>query len=126
MSGHPMPPLCADCQQPVYSGEVHRCASRVRGEHEMPRPSESPPRPVGSVPVRVSPEDAKALGFRPYRKLPVIVGAVQMPWRFEVTTLDGRMTGEPQDYLLRDIDGTLQPCKRTIFERTYEPANTES
>lgn len=76
--------------------------------------------------VRVTTEAARALHFEPHRKLPVVVGAVRMPWPFEVQTPEGVMRGEPGDYLLRGIKGELYPCKNDIFEQTYELARDDT
>ena len=73
-----------------------------------------------------------------YRKKPVVVNAVQ--WfsnghvpneaqgvvkehgtYFTVATLEGEMTGEPGDYIIKGIKGEFYPCNPDIFEATYEP-----
>jgi len=41
-------------------------------------------------------------------------------WYFTVRTLEGLMTGGPDDWLIRGIEGELYPCARRIFEATYE------
>lgn len=43
-------------------------------------------------------------------------------WYFTVRTLEGLMTGGPDDWLIRGVEGELYPCKASIFEATYEPA----
>lgn len=41
----------------------------------------------------------------------------------KIKTLEGVMTAyEGQDYIIKDIDGEIYPCKIDIFERTYELA----
>lgn len=39
-----------------------------------------------------------------------------------IGTLEGVMTAEPGDYIIRGVKGELYPCKPDIFEATYEPA----
>lgn len=82
-----------------------------------------------------------------YRKKPVVIEAVQYdPERkgiYEeleaiegvevnidrgseeavITTLEGKLTAEPGDYIIRGVQGEVYPCKPDIFEQTYEPAN---
>jgi hypothetical protein len=41
---------------------------------------------------------------------------------FMVSTLEGVMTGQKGDWLIRGVKGELYPCKPDIFEATYEPA----
>lgn len=78
-----------------------------------------------------------------YRKLPVIIEAVQIsqeepapPWlsaAFDNTTvttdgaggvyiktLEGLMRGSPGDWIIKGVNGELYPCKPEIFEKTYE------
>lgn len=42
-----------------------------------------------------------------------------------IDTLEGRMTADPGDYVIRGIKGEHYPCKPDVFEATYEPAGTE-
>jgi hypothetical protein len=45
---------------------------------------------------------------------------------FMVTTLEGVMTGQKGDWLIRGVKGELYPCKPDIFAATYELANAGS
>jgi len=38
----------------------------------------------------------------------------------EIDTLEGKMTGNVGDYLIRGIKGEMYPCKPDIFEMSYE------
>ena len=38
-----------------------------------------------------------------------------------IRTLEGDMTAEPTDWIIRGIKGELYPCKPDIFAATYEP-----
>lgn len=85
------------------------------------------------------------MGF--YRKKPVVIEAVQYvpggstlieAWMIGhdareafgvsgrnvlITTLEGVMTAEPGDWIIRGVKGEFYPCKPDIFEATYEAAN---
>lgn len=56
------------------------------------------------------------------KKRPVIVHATQLnfPEGFEVTTPSGKVKGEPGDYLMIGPGGEKYPCKREIFDNTYD------
>ena len=78
-----------------------------------------------------------------YRKLPVVIDAVQWTGNIHaiddfvgdeserlitpgdgntlsVHTLEGVMTANRLDYIIRGVRGELYPCKPDIFESTYE------
>lgn len=81
-----------------------------------------------------------------FRKKPIIIEAVRVPmpdefyewgyvWGFlgsgndwnvsenkgvEIHTLEGVMTANPGDWIIRGIKGELYPCKDDIFRATYE------
>lgn len=91
------------------------------------------------------------MGF--YRKKPVVIEAfrhvggtvrlVDLPsWLFHaiiddkivsvqpdrsllITTLEGDMTAQLGDWIIRGVKGELYPCKNDIFEATYEAANDD-
>lgn len=37
-----------------------------------------------------------------------------------IQTLEGLMTAQPGDYIIRGVQGEIYPCKPDIFEATYE------
>lgn len=39
----------------------------------------------------------------------------------QITTLEGVMTADRGDWIIKGIKGELYPCKHDIFEATYEP-----
>lgn len=43
-------------------------------------------------------------------------------WYFTVSTVEGLMTGGPDDWLIRGVEGELYPCKASVFAATYEDA----
>ena len=60
-----------------------------------------------------------------------------MPWSFKynghsvthendelylIPTLEGTHNFTPQDMLITGVNGEIYPCKKEIFEKTYEPA----
>ena len=58
------------------------------------------------------------LPFKPVMKK-VVVHAVQMEVPFRVETLEGNILGKSGDYLMKGIEGEYYPCKKEIFEKTY-------
>lgn len=63
-----------------------------------------------------------------------------MPWSFEykgwpvthendecymIPTLEGHYKFTPNDMLITGVKGEIYPCKKDIFEATYEPAEVE-
>lgn len=84
-----------------------------------------------------------------YRKKPIVIEAMQLPatdcdpsnelidwlhtfdadWcsssdgSIEITTLEGVMTAQPEDWIIKGVKGEMYPCKPDIFEATYEVAN---
>jgi len=83
-----------------------------------------------------------------WRKKPVVVEAMQLPaigddpsreliewlhtqnreWEsgrdgtLVIHTLEGDMTAQPCDWIIRGVSGEIYPCKPDIFAKTYEPA----
>ena len=77
-----------------------------------------------------------------YRKKPVIIEAVQFDgtdascdWllpqliegsigrsvnKLHIKTLEGTMTADIGDYIIKGVNGEFYPCKPDIFEKTYE------
>ena len=55
-----------------------------------------------------------------YRKLPVIIEAVQLTRRVSIETLEGVMVGDPGDWLITGVNGEQYPCKDDVFKKTYE------
>lgn len=77
-----------------------------------------------------------------YRKKPVVIEAIQYDGTFplaflngdervrkavayggdaiEIVTLEGTMTAQIGDWIIRGVKGELYPCKPDIFEATYE------
>ena len=62
----------------------------------------------------------KEKGWKKYRKKPIVIMAIQVQGDFTVNTLEGLMKGKHGDYLIVGIEGERYPCKKEIFEKTYE------
>jgi len=39
----------------------------------------------------------------------------------KIDTLEGLLTAEPGDWIIRGVKGELYPCKSDIFAATYDP-----
>lgn len=75
-----------------------------------------------------------------YRKKPIVIDAIKWTGDFNeivynfvgiicgetnksklvIKTLEGNMTANLGDYIIRGINGEFYPCKADIFEKTYE------
>ncbi|MHC6175446.1 hypothetical protein [Glutamicibacter sp. X7] len=42
-----------------------------------------------------------------------------------IHTLEGTMTADPGDWIIRGVQGEFYPCKPDIFEQTYEVATDD-
>jgi hypothetical protein len=83
-----------------------------------------------------------------FRKKPVVIEAVQWTTSNEeviekfinrgrwavvgphqdhiwIQTLEGTMTANPGDWIIKGVKGEFYPCKPDIFEATYEPASSQ-
>lgn len=68
----------------------------------------------------VNPE---TMPFSPVVKHPVRVHAVVACDRIHIPTLEGLMTAEIGDYIIRGVKGEYYPVKPDIFAQTYESAS---
>ncbi len=75
---------------------------------------------MGSLSIAGQPVDPQDVHFRKYRKLPVVVQAIQLNYSFEVVTSKGTMQGNPGDFLVKGVQGELYPCKAGVFYTTYD------
>lgn len=44
------------------------------------------------------------------------------PVQMLITTPEGTKRADQGDWIIKDVNGEIYPCKRYIFEKTYEPA----
>lgn len=80
-----------------------------------------------------------------YRKKPVVIDALQFTggkdsanqvldfcpnstWHMHIDsisigTLEGFMSANPGDWIIKGVKGEFYPCKPDIFEQTYEPVS---
>jgi len=58
---------------------------------------------------------------RKFRKLPVVVEAVQIGVPLTLETLEGTMRGNIGDWLITGVKGEKYFCQDEIFRMTYEP-----
>lgn len=58
--------------------------------------------------------------FQKYVKKPVTIEAYQTDEEVEIETLEGTMTANKGDYIIKGIQGELYPCKPDIFNQTYD------
>lgn len=42
------------------------------------------------------------------------------PGKLKIKTLEGVMTADVGDYIIKGVNGEFYPCKPDIFEKTYE------
>jgi hypothetical protein len=42
-----------------------------------------------------------------------------------IETLEGVMTAQTGDWIIKGVNGEFYPCKPDIFEKTYEPVESE-
>lgn len=81
-----------------------------------------------------------------FRKKPVVIEAIQFDGTIQsveslnipelsqdlgsrtiqIATLEGVMTAQPGDWIIRGINGEYYPCKPDIFAATYEEVGVES
>ena len=51
------------------------------------------------------------------------LGYVPALGTLDIPTLEGTMTAQPGDWIIRGVQGEIYPCKPDIFEATYEPVD---
>ena len=49
-------------------------------------------------------------------------GCPYSPASLSIDTLEGTMSAEAGDFIIRGVNGEFYPCKPDIFAKTYEPA----
>lgn len=49
------------------------------------------------------------------------IGYIPPTGELEIPTLEGRMTAQPGDWIIKGVQGELYPCKPDIFKATYDP-----
>lgn len=69
---------------------------------------------------RFKQHDKPKLEFQKAIKKPIAIECFQMDEPFQVETLEGLMTGNKGDWLMKGVRGELYPCANDIFQETYE------
>ena len=49
-------------------------------------------------------------------------GTQKEPQKLAIETLEGTMTAEPNDFIIKGVNGEFYPCKPDIFAKTYDVA----
>lgn len=47
------------------------------------------------------------------------------PNQIVISTLEGNMIANPNDFIIRGVVGEFYPCKPSIFHKTYQDAETK-
>lgn len=55
-----------------------------------------------------------------YNRLPEIRTAVKIPYSFTINSLEGRLEGKADDYIVKGIYGEYYICDSEIFKKTYD------
>lgn len=58
--------------------------------------------------------------FKEYIKKPITIEAYQTDEEIQIETLEGTMTVNKGDYIIKGIKGEIYPCKPDIFKETYD------
>lgn len=59
-----------------------------------------------------------------FRKKQIVIEAYQTDKAIDIETLEGKMHANAGDWIITGVQGEKYPCKKEIFEETYEPADT--
>jgi hypothetical protein len=62
----------------------------------------------------------KNLNYQVAMKKPISIRVCQIKEPFIVETLEGKMEGKANDWLMVGVNGELYPCDNAIFEKTYD------
>ena len=60
----------------------------------------------------------------PIRAIYETGGVVFTPQAIFIETLEGKMMGAHEDWIIRGVKGEFYPCKPDIFEATYDPVGS--
>lgn len=60
------------------------------------------------------------LEFKKATKKPIAIRCVQIDEAFEVETLEGKMKGQPGDWLVVGVNEEMYPIAQDIFKKTYD------
>lgn len=57
-----------------------------------------------------------------YHSVQQVFGEEPIPPEISIDTLEGTMSADPLDWVIKGVRGEFYPCKPDIFAVTYEPA----
>lgn len=60
------------------------------------------------------------LEFKKATKKPIPIRCIQIDEAFEVETLEGKMKGQPGDWLVVGVNEEMYPIAKDIFKKTYD------
>jgi len=61
----------------------------------------------------------ESYGPKKYQSKPNIKEAIVAETTWSIPTLEGTMTANPGDYIIKGLQGEFYPCKPDIFEASY-------
>jgi len=61
-----------------------------------------------------------------FKKKPIIVDAYQVKDEITIHTLEGNMRAKKGDWIIIGVEGELYPCKKSVFEKIYEPIKEDN
>lgn len=75
--------------------------------------------------VRKKPVEVKAIRYNGNNAWDIInalrdSGIYEVMDTLQIPTLEGTMTAQPGDWIIKGVAGEVYPCKADIFEQTYE------
>jgi len=65
--------------------------------------------------------DNDTLYFHKFANLAVWCKGTPQGQCINIQTLEGTMTANPGDWIIKGVNGEFYPCKPDIFEKIYEP-----
>ena len=57
-------------------------------------------------------------------KFEILYESVKEQYVLVISTLEGEMVANPGDWIIKGVENELYPCKDSIFQETYERAET--
>ncbi|SDB36067.1 hypothetical protein SAMN03097699_0899 [Flavobacteriaceae bacterium MAR_2010_188] len=69
---------------------------------------------------KIDPKNLEDFKFKKARKKPVVIECVQIDEPFTVKSIEGKVSGKKDDWLMKGVDGELYICDQHIFKKTYD------
>lgn len=77
-------------------------------------------KPIEVEAIRISKENREEIS-----KMSEVYVTDTIDYTVIIQTLEGTMTGNKGDWIIKGVNGELYPCKDSIFKRTYEIVDME-